>query len=150
MGQLRAALIGGIPPSIRRVISPTVPVRHPGRCLAMSYLQPAKNPNPEKLQTATDTQETTAIPSMLGKIERSLSVLAEAAQRIADKLDPPPDAIVDTNYVKKRMGLKTTTRIAQMAQDGTIPARCIVDGTGNGKPWKFHRKHIDEWIESDR
>ena len=79
-----------------------------------------------------------------------LSVFAGMAadlKRIADKLDPPPPAIVDTVYVAKRLGC-TTTWIAQQIRDGSIPSSCVVVGTGNGKPWKFHRDRIDRWIEA--
>jgi hypothetical protein len=42
----------------------------------------------------------------------------------------------------------TTTWIADMVRRGEIPASCIVTGSGNGKPWKFHRGRIEEWLES--
>jgi hypothetical protein len=42
----------------------------------------------------------------------------------------------------------TTTWIAETTREGELPESCIVPGTGNGKPWKFYRRLIDEWIES--
>jgi hypothetical protein len=74
-------------------------------------------------------------------------VMARSIARIADALDPPPPDIVDSTYVARRLGC-TTTWIADQARSGDIPRRCIVAGTGRGKPWKFHRGPIDEWIES--
>jgi len=48
--------------------------------------------------------------------------------------------------VADRLGC-TTDWIAMMVRDSGIPPSCIVPGTGNGKPWKFYRAQIDEWIE---
>ncbi len=80
--------------------------------------------------------------------ERSVAVLAPLiaeVRRIADVLDPPPPDLVDRGYVAGRLGC-TTTWVADLARNGEIPASCIVPGTGNGKPWKFRRTRIDEWI----
>lgn len=73
--------------------------------------------------------------------------MARSITRIADALAPPPPGVVDSVYVARRLGC-TTTWIADQARNGDIPRRCIVAGTGRGKPWKFHREWIDEWIES--
>ncbi|APW63374.1 helix-turn-helix domain-containing protein [Paludisphaera borealis] len=73
--------------------------------------------------------------------------MARSIARIADALAPPPPGVVDSVYVARRLGC-TTTWIADQARNGDIPRRCIVAGTGRGKPWKFHRESIDEWIES--
>lgn len=77
----------------------------------------------------------------------STSPLAADLRRIADHFDPPPPDIVRTEYVAKRLGC-TKTWIADLVRRGEIPSSCTVRGTGNGKPWKFHRKHIDQWIET--
>jgi len=77
----------------------------------------------------------------------SLHRIAESLDRIADHVDPPPDAIVGTPYIAKRLGC-TTVWVAEMIRNGQIPKACIVTGTGNGKPWKFHRQQIDQWIAS--
>ena len=69
-------------------------------------------------------------------------------KRIADQLDPTDDdRPVGTPYVAKRLS-QTTTWVAEMARRGLIPKNCVVVGTGVGKPWKFHRSKIDQWIES--
>jgi hypothetical protein len=73
------------------------------------------------------------------------SSIAKSLERIAEALDPKPPEYVDGPYVAGRLGL-TTTRVAQMARDGIIPASCVVPGTGDGKPWKFVRSHIEAWI----
>lgn len=76
-----------------------------------------------------------------------LSNLDRNIQRIADRLDPAPPDIVGTPYVAQKLGC-TTTWIADQIRSGEIPRACVVPGTGNGKPWKFHRAQIDRWIES--
>jgi hypothetical protein len=67
--------------------------------------------------------------------------------RIADALSPAPTPIVGTPYVAERLGC-TTVWVAEMVRLGQVPKNCIVAGTGNGKPWKFHRGKIDEWLAS--
>jgi hypothetical protein len=73
--------------------------------------------------------------------------LAGNIQRIADHLVPAPAAIVGTPYVATALG-QTTTWVAQMVREGKIPAGCLVPGTGSGKPRKFHRERIDDWIKN--
>lgn len=73
--------------------------------------------------------------------------MAADLRRIADKVDPPPPDKVGTPYVAERLGC-TTVWVTEMIRSGDIPRSCIVPGTGNGKPWKFHRGRIDEWLES--
>jgi predicted DNA-binding transcriptional regulator AlpA len=72
--------------------------------------------------------------------------IADALERIANRADPPPPEIVGTPYVAHRLGC-TTAWITELIKSGQIPKHCLVEGTGNGKPWKFHRRHIDEWIK---
>ena len=74
-----------------------------------------------------------------------LAGIANDLKRIADHFDPPPPDIVDTPYIADRLGV-TTTRIAQMVREGTIPKSCIVPGSGNGRLWKFRRRQIEEWL----
>jgi hypothetical protein len=82
----------------------------------------------------------------------SRSILALLSQmsfqlgRIADHFDPPPPDIVGTPYVANKLGC-TTDWVANMARDGEIPISCVILGTGEGKPWKFRRTRIDQWIE---
>jgi hypothetical protein len=75
------------------------------------------------------------------------SQLAVDLRRIADHFEPPPPDKVGTEYVAERLGC-TTTWIADLVRREEIPSSCLVRGTGNGKPWKFHRWLIDGWIES--
>lgn len=75
------------------------------------------------------------------------AALADHLLRIADHFDPPPPDKVGSDYVAARLGC-TTTWIADQVRQGAIPASCVVVGTGNGKPWKFHRARIDEWINA--
>ena len=74
-----------------------------------------------------------------------ITVLVQDVRRIADTLDPPDQTIVDSPYVAHRLGC-TATWVSNMVRKGDIPARCLVKGTGNGKPWKFYREQIDQWI----
>jgi hypothetical protein len=75
------------------------------------------------------------------------SSLAADVKRIADCLDPPPGNLMGSAEIAKRLGT-TTTWVAEMARNGTIPRSCLVEGTGNGKPWKFHRARIEEWLKT--
>ena len=77
----------------------------------------------------------------------SWATMAANIQRIANKLDPPPSDKVDSVYIAEKLSC-TTTWVADMTRNGEIPKSCIVQGTGNGKPWKFHRSLIDRWISS--
>lgn len=69
------------------------------------------------------------------------AALADHLRRLADHFDPPPPDKVGSDYVAGRLGC-TTTWIAELVRQGEIPASCVVVGTGNGKPWKFHRARI--------
>ena len=71
--------------------------------------------------------------------------IANDLRRIADHFDPPPSDIVDTPYIGHLLGV-TTTRIAQLVRSGEIPKACIVPGTGDGRPWKFYRRRMEEWL----
>ena len=73
--------------------------------------------------------------------------LAANVKRIADRLDPPPSDLAGSPEIARRLG-QTPTWIAEMARNGSIPKNCLVPGTGNGKPWKFYRNRIEEWIKS--
>jgi hypothetical protein len=53
--------------------------------------------------------------------------------------------IVGTPYIAERLCC-TSIWITEMVRRGVIPPACVVPGTGDGKPWKFYRTRIDEWI----
>jgi hypothetical protein len=76
-----------------------------------------------------------------------LAALAATAARLADHLTPTPAGVVGTPYIAKHLGC-TTVWVAEMARRGDIPQSCLVQGTGNGKPWKFNRYGIDAWLKS--
>ena len=73
--------------------------------------------------------------------------LVLSAERIATGLNPVVPEVVGTPYLARKVGC-TAVWIAQQARDGKIPSSCIVAGTGNGKPWKFHRHELDKWLAS--
>jgi hypothetical protein len=83
--------------------------------------------------------------ALVARLADALPSIAHSLQRIADKVDPPPAAIVGSRYVAGRLG-QTTTWVAEMARNGTIPKGFLVPGTGKGKLWKFYRARIDEWL----
>jgi hypothetical protein len=78
-----------------------------------------------------------------GKLLAALERIADALERMA----PPPGDIVDARYIADRLGCSTEW-VAKQAREGRIPTHCIVQGTGNGKPWKFYGGKINKWIES--
>ena len=84
---------------------------------------------------------------VLERLTVAAEQIHEQLRRIADHFDPPPPDIVDSPYIAGRLGV-TTTRIAQMVREGTIPKGCIVPGTGNGRLWKFYRSRIQKWLET--
>jgi predicted DNA-binding transcriptional regulator AlpA len=84
---------------------------------------------------------------MLSSLVAAQSSIAADVKRIADALAPAPPDVVGTPYVAQKLGA-TTTWIADLVRQGEIPSRCLVPGTGNGKPWKFYRGRIDEWLTS--
>jgi predicted DNA-binding transcriptional regulator AlpA len=86
------------------------------------------------------------LSDMAANIKR-IAEMATDVRRIADALDAAPAEIVGTPYVAQKLGV-TTTWIADLIRKNAIPATCIVQGTGNGKVWKFYRERIDEWIAS--
>lgn len=73
--------------------------------------------------------------------------IAVALERIAEHAAPPVPDKVGTPYVANKLGC-TTVWIAEQIRSGQISKDCVVPGTGNGKPWKFYRLKIDQWIES--
>jgi hypothetical protein len=73
--------------------------------------------------------------------------IAGSLRRLADAHAPPLADTVGTPYVANKLGC-TTTYVSQMARNTDIPPSCVVPGTGTGKPWKFFRERIDEWIAS--
>jgi hypothetical protein len=102
--------------------------------------------NAPKLENGQRAEfEASAIQLLLEAVA-SLPSIDRSLKRIADKLDPNDEKPVGTPYVAQRLGA-TTTWVAEMARRGLIPKSCIVTGTGVGKPWKFHRAKIDQWIE---
>lgn len=83
----------------------------------------------------------------VARITAAVEQCGSNLERIADQLCPPPDALVGTQYIAAKLGI-TIERVSQMARYEEIPSSCIVDGTGHGKPWKFHRCSIENWIRN--
>jgi hypothetical protein len=70
-------------------------------------------------------------------------------RQVADALTPVEPELVGTDYIKAKRGC-TVTYAAQMAREGKIPARCIAAGNGDGDTWKFYRKQVDEWLNTQK
>jgi predicted DNA-binding transcriptional regulator AlpA len=110
-----------------------------------SYAPPIPNRDPPTEPAPTPFQA-----MMLKMFEDHLQVqrsIAESLQRLADHLAPQPRDIVGTPYVAQQLGCSTAW-ITDLIKQGEIPSSCIVEGTGNGKPWKFRRRQIEEWIKN--
>ncbi len=86
-------------------------------------------------------------PTLDERWAAALEDIAESIGRLADFFAPAPKDKVGTGHVARLLGV-TPTRVGQMATKGIIPKGCVVAGTGKGKPWKFYRDRIDEWVES--
>jgi hypothetical protein len=80
---------------------------------------------------------------------RAIAEVQASLLRIADHFDPPPPDVIDSRYLADRLGV-STTRIAQRVRGGSIPASCIVPGSGDGRLWKFHRRRIEEWLAKEK
>ncbi len=100
----------------------------------------------EELAQVRARQAATTLPDG-ASLAQSLSSIASDLRRLADHFAPAPGDKVGTPYVARALA-QTTTWVAEMARTGIIPKHCVVEGTGNGRPWKFHRTRIDEWIRS--
>lgn len=83
--------------------------------------------------------------TLLERVAVGMETLGIEVRRVADHVAPEPGDVVGTPYVAKRLAC-TTVWVTDMARNGQIPNNCIVPGTGNGKPWKFYRRGIDEWL----
>jgi hypothetical protein len=109
---------------------------------------PAATPAPHRPLTTPDQQVGElgpAILTMLGRIAVALETLGVETHRLADHVAPAPGDVVGTPYLAKKLAC-TVVWAAEMARNGQIPKGCVVPGTGNGKPWKFYRRRIEEWI----
>ena len=89
----------------------------------------------------------TKTTALLEKLVAALERQSTSLERLADRLAPDPGDIVGTPFIARRLGC-TTAWITELIKTGGIPKSCIVEGTGNGKPWKFRRRQIEEWIKS--
>ena len=81
-----------------------------------------------------------------------LDRIAVALERIRDDIGdirthiaPSKGDVVGTPYLAQQLGCSVVWA-AEMARKEQIPRSCIVSGTGNGKPWKFYRQQILEWL----
>lgn len=77
----------------------------------------------------------------------ALTSIAEDVRRLANGLIPAPQDVVDSRHVADVLHCSTAW-VSCLVRAGEIPKRCIVPGTGNGKPWKFHADEITAWCKS--
>ncbi len=81
-----------------------------------------------------------------GAVRHPETAVDEFMRQLGNPNQSKPPELVGTPYVAERLGC-TTVWITQMIRSGDIPPNCVVPGTGNGKPWKFIRVRIDEWLK---
>lgn len=89
------------------------------------------------------------LPRLVNLAERlaiGVEGLLAVATRLAEHIVPEAADLVGTPFIAERLGC-TTVWVSDMARNGVIPKACIVPGTGNGKPWKFHRRRIENWLD---
>jgi hypothetical protein len=98
-------------------------------------------PEPQETLSTNERAGTEFSPAIVEVLAR----IADDIRRLADHFDPPPNDIVDSPYIAERQGC-TTTWIADQARNGAIPKSCIVPGTGDGRPWKFYRRQMEDWL----
>jgi hypothetical protein len=83
----------------------------------------------------------------LEKLVAAMERQSSSLERLADHLTPLPGDLVGTPYIAHRLGC-TTAWVSELAKNGGIPKSCVVAGTGGGKPWKFHRRAIEDWVKT--
>lgn len=81
-----------------------------------------------------------------GRALELLDGIATDIRRVADTLSPTPPQKVGSDYIAQKLGCSKAW-ITELARDNRLPRCCVVQGTGNGKPWRFHRREVDHWIE---
>jgi hypothetical protein len=105
----------------------------------------------ERLITAVERQakagERIADALERGALSPEWKSIAASLARLTNHLVPDAPAVVGTPYVSRRLGCSAVW-VAEMVRLEQIPKGCLVQGTGNGRPWKFHRAKIDEWMAS--
>ncbi len=88
-------------------------------------------------------------PEALERIADALEqfvIHIDSLERLVEAIVPTPPQVVGTPYVAQRLGC-TTVWVAELVRTGELPSSCVVAGTGHGKPWKFHRSKVDQWLE---
>ena len=84
----------------------------------------------------------------VGKIAAAVTSIDRSLARIADHFDPSPADIVGSRLHREAARLHQSLGRGDGAPRARFRNRCVVQGTGNGKPWKFHRQKIEEWINN--
>lgn len=108
------------------------------------------NAHPSPRRVEGDKKLQSAPKDALERIAIALELIAqrlESVPRMADVIAPAPGTIVGTPYVASALGC-TTVWVAEMVRHGQVPRGCVVPGTGSGRPWRFYRQRIDEWLRS--
>jgi len=128
---------------IMNAIDPSISKTLPARCFDVEFVSRAFQIPLEDFGVQPKVAEP---EQQIIRIEESaFSEMADALTRIADHITPAVTQIVGTRYVADKLGC-TTTWITDLIRNNEIPATCIVEGTGNGKQWKFHARKINSWI----
>ncbi len=80
-----------------------------------------------------------------GGVRHPETAVDEFFRQLGDRNRPVAPELVGSPYIAGRLGC-TTVWVTEMVRSGSIPPICVVPGTGNGKPWKFFRVRINEWL----
>jgi hypothetical protein len=75
--------------------------------------------------------------------------IAENLQRLADAQAPDEGRLVGTEHIAKKLGITTQWVVQQIKKDPAL-RRCVLPGSGNGKPWKLDRHAVDRWLARRR
>ncbi len=81
-----------------------------------------------------------------GSVRHPEVAVDEFMRQLGDVSRAKPPELVGTRYVAERLDC-TTVWVTELIRKGEIPVSCIAPGTGNGKPWKFVRVRIEEWLK---
>jgi hypothetical protein len=107
--------------------------------------QAVREPSCQGIATAVAADFGPQLLTCLGRIAVAIERLTDETRRLANHVAPAPGDIVGTPFLAKQLGCSVVWA-GEMARDGRIPKHCIVPGTGNGKPWKFYREHVEQWL----
>ncbi len=91
----------------------------------------------ERPMIASGNEFTDLVQALKNQTTAITSLVATLAPEVPDW--------VGTDYLSRHLGC-TPQWVCRMAEKNEIPKDCIVNRTGKGRVWKFHRIQIDQWL----